>query len=349
MSETTNTQIYQQRRFVFMTLDPVHIGAGGYRLGRVDNTIIREPGTNLPKIPGTSLMGAARSYAAMRYGKPEAAGQQKKLNDEQKKAKGCPILYTFGTATDSAEKGAASKAGSVSVGDAHLLFFPVYSMAGPLWVSTKEKIIEAWDKESISELPAEPNDKGQSVTSLEWAQDKLNMGWLLLPTKPGLIVNAPTKIKETQEWQTISNRIVLVTPKVLSQIVNSNLEVRTSVSIDPETGAATDGALFTYEAIPRAAWLWCDVVEDNYRELNSKDRNDYFPETSKQFVPAKEKDGKGQENAGEDLGETWKRPMDVLSAGCRLIEHLGVGGMGTRGFGRMRLLGDSVTTNGGAQ
>ena len=42
-------------KLYFKTLEPVHVGAGGYRLGRVDKTICREPGTNLPKIPGTSL------------------------------------------------------------------------------------------------------------------------------------------------------------------------------------------------------------------------------------------------------------------------------------------------------
>jgi len=40
---------YQARRYLFMTVDPVHIGTGGYRLGRVDLAIAREPGTNLPK------------------------------------------------------------------------------------------------------------------------------------------------------------------------------------------------------------------------------------------------------------------------------------------------------------
>ncbi|MCI0488666.1 MAG: type III-B CRISPR module RAMP protein Cmr4 [Blastocatellia bacterium] len=340
-------KLYEQRRLVFMTIDPVHIGAGGYRLGRVDNTITREPGTNLPKIPGTSLMGAAKSYAAMRYNKPAAAGQQKNLSDEQKKSKLCPIIYTFGTATESE----GGQAGSVSIGDAHLLFFPVYSMAGPLWVSTKEKVIEASGKESIDQLPVEPDDKGQTVTSLDW-KDNLNLGWLLLPTKSGLIINAPDEIKESQEWQAIADRIVLVSPKVFSQIVNSNLEVRTSVSIDPETGAAEGGALFTYEAIPRAAWLWCDAVQDNYRELNGKskdpDQKNTFP-VEKQYL--RKKDGEGQENAGDEFGnsEIWKSPMDVLLAGCRLIEHLGIGGMGTRGFGRMRLLSDYPFNNGGAK
>ena len=46
-------------------LDPVHVGAGGYRLGRVDMTIVRESATGIPKIPGTSLAGALRSYAEM--------------------------------------------------------------------------------------------------------------------------------------------------------------------------------------------------------------------------------------------------------------------------------------------
>src|SRR5438477_12690797 len=96
-TNATRRKIYTQQRFLFMTLDPVHIGTGGYRLGRVDMSIAREPGTNLPKIPGTSLAGAARSYAAMRYGKPEAAGQHKKFEGDRKT---CPIIYTFGTATD---------------------------------------------------------------------------------------------------------------------------------------------------------------------------------------------------------------------------------------------------------
>lgn len=68
---------YERLQFLFMTTDPVHIGTGGYRLGRVDNSIVREPGTRIPKIPGTSLHGAARSYAAQLYGTPEAPGKVK--------------------------------------------------------------------------------------------------------------------------------------------------------------------------------------------------------------------------------------------------------------------------------
>src|SRR5208282_214039 len=55
-------------------------------------------------------------------------------------------------------------------------------------------------------------------------------------------------------------RSVLVPDELFGTLVNDNLEVRTLVSIDPETGAAEDGALFTYEAIPRSTLLWFDVV-----------------------------------------------------------------------------------------
>src|SRR5579884_597903 len=241
--------IYTQQRYLFMTLDPVHIGTGGYRLGRVDMTIAREPGTNVPKIPGTSLAGATRSYAAMAYDKPEVAGQQKKFKEAKRNGDKCPIIYTFGTATDigGEQTGGANRAGTVSIGDAQILFFPVNSMAGPLWVSTVERVEEVW-KIKI-ETTVALNDE-TVVTSLNW-HGELNLGWLLFQATGGLTIQPPTEVTSHTAWKAISGRIVLTTPKLFSQIVNSNLEVRTSVSIDPATGAAEQGALFTYEAIPR--------------------------------------------------------------------------------------------------
>jgi len=308
-----NNKLYTHQRFIFMALDPVHIGTGGYRLGRVDNTIVREPGTNLPKIPSTSLAGAARSYAALRYGKPESAGQHKNLKGD----KSCPIIYTFGTATETG----GGQRGKISIGDAQILFFPVHSMAGPVWVSTKEILEEA----GFQIENADTITDGNAVTSLSWEKENLNLGWLLLKIKTELKINPPDIISEKKEWEAVSGRIVLVAPKLFFQIVNSNLEVRTSVAINPETGAAEDKALFTYEAIPRATWFWFDVIEDDY--LGD------FPKTDKQF-----KDGK--ENAGEPIGENWNKPLEVVKAGLKLVEYLGVGGMGTRGFGRIKHICD---------
>ena len=316
-------KMYTHQRFIMMALDPVHIGAGGTRLGRVDNTIVREPGTNLPKIPGTSLAGAARSYASMRYGKPEAAGQHKKFKGEKGK---CPIIYTLGTATESG----GGQAGKVSFGDARILFFPVSSIAGTVWISTMDVLEDAGFevKTSDGDITDETAISSLDTSKERWNNENINLGWLMLKHVPGLIITPPGDIKYKKEWKAIENRIVLISRKFFPQVVNSNLEVRTSVAINPETGASEDGALFTYEALPRAAWLWYDVIQDDYKQKNGS-----FPETEKQF-----KDNK--ENSGEPLGETWTHPMDVVKTGLKLIEYLGIGGMGTRGFGRMKTVFD---------
>jgi CRISPR-associated protein Cmr4 len=38
----------------------------------------------------------------------------------------------------------------------------------------------------------------------------------------------------------------------------------------------------------------------------------------------------------------WDSPLDVFHAGLKMMEWLGVGGMGTRGFGRIAVVGDPL-------
>jgi len=299
-----------------MSLDPVHIGTGGTRLGRVDNSIVREPGTRLPKIPGTSLHGAIRSYAAFRFGSTDCAGQTNHCGDPC-----CPICQTFGYANGVAES--QSRAGLVSISDAQLLLFPVYSLAGPVWVTSPAALRNAGAKENFSVgneevgLPAKLN-----------RHKHLNLGWLMLPKAsddfswPDELSAIPAEIK---------NRAVLVSDALFSIIVNSNLEVRTSVSIDPDTGAAQDKALFTYEAIPRTAIFWMNVVVEEHRQNE-------FP--GKSWCESKNDDEKDQSTLEKykNAGVAWESPIDVVDAGLEWMEHLGVGGMSTRGFGRVKVL-----------
>lgn len=305
---------YAHQRYLLMTLDPVHPGAGGYRLGRVDNSIIREPGTRLPKIPGSSLHGAARAYAAYLYGTPDAAGQSQEKIDKPAQN---PVCYTFGYL-----KGKQVSSGVVNVFDAHLLLFPVHSLVGPVWVSTAERLQDAGV--SVTGLP-NPWPEDQVLTTWSYV-GRLNLGWLLLRAA-GQVQVQPPKAWQGQTWQAAANRIVLVHDALFSHIVNSNLEVRTSVAINPFTGAAEDTALFTYEAIPRAAFLTVEVVLDDYNA--GKDDRPFPVEKTHQSSPLP--------------GEKWEGPLDVVAAGLRMMEYLSVGGMGTRGFGRIKLVGQPVT------
>ncbi|PPT07385.1 CRISPR-associated RAMP Cmr4 [Geitlerinema sp. FC II] len=304
--------IYQRQCYLFMTLDPVHIGTGGYRLGRVDNSIVREPGTKIPKIPGTSLHGAARAYAAQLYGTPEAAGQS---HDAIEKLDENPVCYTFGYLEKSkdGDKNNQGKAysGVVNIFDAHILLFPVHSMAGPVWVTTVERLEDA----GFTISGDFPSDWEMGQVVLDWQRtDPLNLGWLMLGIAGQVSITPPSEWQNEKRYEAICGKIAIAQNSLFSQIVNSNLEVRTSVAIEPETGAASEGALFTYEAIPRATFLTADVVLDDYRKA--------FPSTTL-----------------DTTGDSWNNAFNVVNSGFKLIEWLGVGGMGTRGFGRMAMVG----------
>jgi len=347
---------YEVWRFLIMSTDPLHVGTGGMRLGRVDNTIVREPGTNLPKIPGTTLHGAIRAYAARRYGKIQCAGQKGHCGRPV-----CPICYTFGSIKGEDK----SFSGVVSITDARILLFPVYSMVGPVWVTSPTTLADAGfgNNNTVSEDKA----RWKGLTK----GNALNLGWLMLEKESDL--TAPDDLMNRIP-KAIKNRIVLVSDKLFSQIVNSNLEVRTSVAINPETGAAEEGALFTYEAIPRATIMWFDVIVDDFRGS--------FPETSKLeewegILNAESDDQKKEllkewkilfkeddniakaiekaqlwikeEKFTENNETKWKwakmRCQDgkeailcIIQSGLEWAEHLGIGGMGTRGFGRVKEL-----------
>ncbi|NJR63098.1 MAG: type III-B CRISPR module RAMP protein Cmr4 [Cyanobacteria bacterium CRU_2_1] len=343
---------YKRQRYLFMTLDPVHIGTGGYRLGRVDNSIVREPGTKIPKIPGTSLHGAARSYAAQLYETPEAAGQS---HDKIDKPDENPVCYTFGYIKKSKNESDPDKAtiysGVVNIFDAHVLLFPVHSMLGVVWVSTKERLEDAGFKVDIEPNAWSDDDRDIGIAAL-WNKsdksiDRLNLGWLMVSITGKVTVTPPDDCnwQNEQRWNAIK-KIVIVKDSLFSQVVNSNLEVRTSVAINPDTGAAEDGALFTYEAIPRATFLTAEVVLDDYgmgqednekkQEDNAKEQQNGKPKKRLRPFP-KDKTFRSQKDIP---GGAWICPLCVVKAGFRLIEWLGVGGMGTRGFGRMAVVGE---------
>jgi CRISPR-associated protein Cmr4 len=319
---------YERHRYLLMATDPVHIGTGGYRLGRVDNSIVREPGTKVPKIPGTSLHGAARAYSAAQYESRACAGQGQGNEDRGGHCAkdDCPICYTFGYLKKDKqgdEDKTIAYSGVVNLFDAHVLLFPVHSMDGPVWITTLARLEEA----GFPKIPP-PENWPTGAALLNWArQDALNLGWLMVSVGGQVNVTAPAKWQGAARWQEAQKKIVVVQDALFSQVVNSNLEVRTSVAIDPERGAAEDKALFTYEALPRATFLTAEVVLDDYRSGDNGWPLGKIEKTAKNNpLP----------------GGSWSGPLEVAKAGLRMIEWLGVGGMGTRGFGRGAIVGEPL-------
>ncbi|HID65325.1 MAG TPA: type III-B CRISPR module RAMP protein Cmr4 [Anaerolineae bacterium] len=333
---------YLQKVYYCLALDPIHVGTGGYRLGEVDLTIVREPGTNLPKIPGSSLAGSARAYTAMATGKYRREERREGNGGESRyiscAGKGgedgsehcgeidCPVCVAYGFAHGPQNR---SFQGLAQFYDAQILFFPVHSMVGPVWVTAPQVLAEACSAWSEDQRPAGHQIRtvpGLVPERAEGQRRGLNLGWLFLALQADdLAVDAIwSNLGLPGDLARIKERLVLVPDDLFSLVVNNNLEVRTSVSIDPDTGAAKDGALFTFEALPRGTVLRFPVVYHDPQHY-------VFPKWEE------------AENAVRPTPFPANRTRDWIQKnvekGLKLMEYLGVGGMNTRGLGRLRVLG----------
>lgn len=313
---------YQKYVQIGLALDPIHVGAGGARIGRVDLTIVRDPVIQVPKIPGSSLAGVYRTYVAMAE---QEANPNRQINGQAKpyypdcaglgqpRADGtgghcgrhdCPVCTVFGFAKGKDQSGGF--AGLASFSDAHVLLFPVPTRRGPHWVTSPT---------ALRLVGIELTGVDENAVYLETAsQNKLNLGWLFLDVKPcGQLNQLTTSLQGLGIPDYIRNRLALLPDGLFVHVVNNNLEVRTSVSINPETGAAEEGLLFSYEALPRSTVLLWEIVAKN---------------------PAHFRMNGNQITAVQDPNSV----HDVTKHAHPYLEHLGLGGMGTRGMGRVKVV-----------
>lgn len=372
-------------RIYALSQDPIYIGTGGYTIGRVDNTIVRDPITRIPKIPGSSLAGSWRYYTALtlqgflkekfacikealdnssvsnetdvrglvnRLADNALKGEDKRsfsnrkekfidYADQLKRENGkgkydwqlywgnlissikcagqderpneslcmiddrglqdtghcghCLVCKAFGFSK------MESQQGRVFFSDLNILFFPVSTRFGVRWITSPDILRLAGLKGGNYEKVPE---NGIIVSEKAVEREFLNLGWINLKIadkKDFIELNSmDDEIKEL-----IQDKIVLVPDSLISQIINANLEVRTSVSIDPLTGAAKEGALFTSEAIPRGT-----VFSSEIRIID-------------RLIDEEELPGSSIKKALEDSKIYY--------------ENFGIGGMVTRGFGRIKI------------
>ncbi len=384
-----NNEFVTSCELIAKATDPIYIGTGGYTIGRVDNTIVRDPITKIPKIPGTSVAGTWRYFMALElqgwfhkkfdeikqiisstssekdvksllnrkvdddlksdkdlfenrkksfilYAKQikenidnkeennntwylhwgnlissmNCAGQDDLSTEKAKQTQRvsttkfghcghCIVCKSFGYAkSDKAEQGL------LSFTDLNILFFPVYTRLGTRWITSKSVLNDVGllngeaDNEKVKFDYVIVDDSDTSIN----VKEHINLGWIYLPISKGNLNIDLSKLKHSKNMID-HNQIVIVPDDLLSQIINSNLEVRTSVSIDPNTGAAKQGALFTSEAIPRATYFYGKV--HIFQRLTS-------------YLDA-------------------NKICEALKESKKYYETLGIGGMTTRGFGRLRV------------
>jgi len=110
---------YKKVEYYALTIDPLHVGAGASLLGSVDLPIIRDPGTGLPKVPGSSLSGPARQYTAMKMGRIDCAGKGGEAGENHcgRVNPACPVCVPYGFSKGSGN----SMQGLAQFFDAHIL------------------------------------------------------------------------------------------------------------------------------------------------------------------------------------------------------------------------------------
>jgi CRISPR-associated protein Cmr4 len=344
--------------------DPIHIGTGGYTIGRVDNTIVRDACSQIPKIPGTSIAGTWRYYMALtlhsyfreeykcdrgaRAGEPlesifkcgakpwikafegnrfaaiKCAGQDDMpnvsiresqdaaINEDAGHCGNCLVCMAFGFS-----KRDISRQGLVYFSDLNILLFPTYTRFGTRWITAPSMIANAADYNSDLNVEYMMNDGQQlecdQVVVFGGNYTTINLGWLNLRVvesskfNSNLVSCLDNLLRNSLKGSGLAKeKLVIVSDDMVANIIKSNLEVRTSVSIDPLTGAAKEKALFTSEAIPRGT-----IFYGNIRIAEE---------------PLKQEGNENQEFILEGLKESKK-----------YFEILGIGGMTTRGFGRLKI------------
>ncbi len=345
-----------------MSQDPIYIGTGGFTIGRVDNTIVRDPITRIPKIPGTSLAGTWRYYMALtlysyfndkykmdrssrsgvdcdelfikavkvkgkrwvtevkgnKYAAIKCAGQDEEPNSTLERSETsesghcghCIVCKVFGYS-----KNGNSERGMAYFSDLNILLFPVYTRFGTMWITSTDILRSAGvDKDIVKEI--EPQEDKVTIFDENIKNKNINIGWLNFKAdKEDIDIcseickniknDGDSNVQAPGLQDFITNeKIIIVPDSIISQIINSNLETRTSVSIDPITGAAKDKALFTSEAIPRGTVFYGNFrIEE--RPLSDEPKQEYVEK--------------------------------ALSESKKFFETLGIGGMTTRGFGRMKI------------
>lgn len=243
---------------------PVHLGAGN-SVGAIDSPIMRERHTRIPVIPGSSLKGVLADL----WNDPGNTDRDDK--GKLKRKENSEAVWLFGS-----DDNASASAGSLLIGEARVLAFPVRSAKGGFaWIScplalSRYKRDTGADfniPEGIgSEECIAPKDLDLSgnVVLEEYCLKRKGDNPVAGAIK-GMIVDAV--------WEDMDKRFVVVSDEMFSYFVEQACEIVTRVRIDDETGVVAPGALFNQENVPSETLFYAVIsAQDEKKKSNGKIR-----------------------------------------------------------------------------
>lgn len=248
--------MYTSRSLMFLyAVSPVHMGAGT-AVGVVDNPIQREVHTGHPVLAGSGLKGAMRDFVRT------AAGWSR-----------AEIKRRFGPGQDASDNGspnASEHAGAVSVGDAHVVAFPVRSLKGAYVYATSAvalgRLFRLARIAGVAGVPEGALPVPQEDGAVVLDGELLIRDFLVLESyrftaqrDAGALAGvaewlAGAALPQGAEWdffrEKLRRHLVLLPETWFSHFVQNSTSVEAHVRIDDTTGTADDGGLFYTENVP---------------------------------------------------------------------------------------------------
>jgi CRISPR-associated protein Cmr4 len=243
---------------------PVHVGAGN-SVGAVDSPIQRERHTRIPIIPGSSFKGVLADLWSDDYEKNDK-GKLKRKEDSVS-------AWLFGNESD---QNAAS--GSLLIGEARVLAFPVRSAKGMFAWITCPLVLRRFQRETSAAFVA-PEVTGE--TAHAFASVKLQDSVVLeeyafkVTREPDAVLVESLKelVPNDSVWLGIKEQLVIVSDEIFQHFCEHACEVVTRIKISDETGTVDNGALFNQEQVPSETLFYTVVLAQDEKKKGGGSRN----------------------------------------------------------------------------
>ena len=227
------------------SITPVHAGSGA-EMSVIDLPIQRERHTGFPVIWGQSLKGVLRRA-------------YEKLNGSEK------TEIIFGPPTDRAHE----HAGSISVGDAKILLFPVRSLKGVFAYVTcpmaLRRLLRDFElvkrNEKIDVLTVDEESAIVEQNSVLVVDDKVVIEDITLDAKKSKTIQKISEIlSKISPVEIDSKRVSIISDDLFAEIVQTATEIVARVRIKAETGTVESGGLWYEEYLPSDSLLYSVIA-----------------------------------------------------------------------------------------
>jgi CRISPR-associated protein Cmr4 len=241
------------------TRTPLHVGAGA-SVGAIDQPVQRERHTGFPIIPASSLKGSFADQWPATNENGKGGKQRISAETMQENCKDITVLkqaddaaWLFGS--DSTD---ISFAGSLIFSEARMLAFPIRSAKGSFAWITCPLMLQRAARDGVISVGVPPEvDDGQAIFK---SGGPLALGGQLVleeycfsasPTAyPQTLADGLAALVFDDLFQSIKDRLVILSNGMMSHFANTACEVAQHVRISDETGTAEGTGLFNQENVP---------------------------------------------------------------------------------------------------